>query len=297
MPVGDLEDLVEVLADRRARPRRARRGRSAPAGWCAAAPASTPQVGWLTTSTPGLRIISRPTTNFCRLPPESAARLAGRACPCARRRPWLIAAATFAAPPSRPTPALTSARRSHGAVSTTFSRQREVGTRAAGRAAPPARRRRRAGGARRCRRGRPARRRCRIASGARPARSPDMASKSSDWPLPATPAMATISPPRTVERDVARARCRCGPSARATSSRSASRTGAVGVGAARAHLARIGADHQAREARGRSRCADRRSRPPCRGAGWSRAGRGASPLRAGARCRGPRSPRPRASPA
>ena len=36
----------------------------------AAAPASTPQVGWLTTSTPGSRRISRPTTNFCRLPPD-----------------------------------------------------------------------------------------------------------------------------------------------------------------------------------------------------------------------------------
>ncbi len=39
----------------------------------AAAPASTPQVGWLTTSTPGSRRISRPTMNFCRLPPERLA--------------------------------------------------------------------------------------------------------------------------------------------------------------------------------------------------------------------------------
>ena len=48
----------------------------------AAAPASTPQVGWLTTSTPGSRRISRPTMNFCRLPPErltaSGSRLALR---------------------------------------------------------------------------------------------------------------------------------------------------------------------------------------------------------------------------
>ena len=36
----------------------------------AAAPASTPQVGWLTTSRRGSRRISRPTTYFCRLPPD-----------------------------------------------------------------------------------------------------------------------------------------------------------------------------------------------------------------------------------
>jgi len=40
---------------------------------CAAAPASTPQVGWLTTMTLGLRSSSRPTMNFCRLPPDNAA--------------------------------------------------------------------------------------------------------------------------------------------------------------------------------------------------------------------------------
>ncbi len=37
----------------------------------AAAPASTPHVGWLTTSRAGSCSTSRPTTNFCRLPPES----------------------------------------------------------------------------------------------------------------------------------------------------------------------------------------------------------------------------------
>ncbi len=36
----------------------------------AAAPASTPQVGCETTSTPGFCSTSRPTTNFCRLPPD-----------------------------------------------------------------------------------------------------------------------------------------------------------------------------------------------------------------------------------
>jgi hypothetical protein len=36
----------------------------------AAAPTSTPQVGWLTISSFGLASISRPTMNFCRLPPD-----------------------------------------------------------------------------------------------------------------------------------------------------------------------------------------------------------------------------------
>ena len=37
----------------------------------AAAEASTPHVGWLTTSATGRCSTSRPITNFCRLPPES----------------------------------------------------------------------------------------------------------------------------------------------------------------------------------------------------------------------------------
>ena len=45
-------------------------------GCAAAARASTPQVGWLTTSTAGDCSTSRPITNFCRLPPESARALA-----------------------------------------------------------------------------------------------------------------------------------------------------------------------------------------------------------------------------
>ena len=35
-----------------------------------AAPTSTPQVGWASTSTLGFCMISRPTMNFWRLPPE-----------------------------------------------------------------------------------------------------------------------------------------------------------------------------------------------------------------------------------
>ena len=46
--------------------------RSTSAWWmAAAAPASTPQVGWLTTSTLGFCRISRPMMYFCRFPPES----------------------------------------------------------------------------------------------------------------------------------------------------------------------------------------------------------------------------------
>ena len=47
--------------------------RSASIAWriCAAAPTSTPQVGWLTISSFGRASISRPTMYFCRLPPES----------------------------------------------------------------------------------------------------------------------------------------------------------------------------------------------------------------------------------
>ena len=53
---------------------------SASARWiAAAAPASTPQVGWLTTNVEGVCMISRPTRNFCRLPPDSDARLRLRA--------------------------------------------------------------------------------------------------------------------------------------------------------------------------------------------------------------------------
>ena len=49
-----------------------RAARSTIAWWiAAAAPASTPQVGWQTTSASGLCRISRPMMNFCRLPPES----------------------------------------------------------------------------------------------------------------------------------------------------------------------------------------------------------------------------------
>ena len=80
--VGDLGKFVEILADDQHRAcRGAARSISA---WrmVAAAPASTPQVGWLTTSTPGSRRISRPTMNFCKLPPErltaSGSRLALR---------------------------------------------------------------------------------------------------------------------------------------------------------------------------------------------------------------------------
>ena len=83
--VGDLEQLVEILADRRRR-RCPPVARSTSACRISrAAPASTPQVGWSTTSKRGLRMISRPMTNFCRLPPESLRACGSRARACARR--------------------------------------------------------------------------------------------------------------------------------------------------------------------------------------------------------------------
>ena len=69
--VADLEEFVEILADDQHRdaPRAVRSSRA----WriAAEASASTPQVGWLTTKRPGSLRISRPTTNFCKFPPDS----------------------------------------------------------------------------------------------------------------------------------------------------------------------------------------------------------------------------------
>ena len=65
--IGNREDLVEILADHQHGGAPRARSRSS----ClilAAEVASTPAVGWWTTGTPGLRSISRPMTNFWRLP-------------------------------------------------------------------------------------------------------------------------------------------------------------------------------------------------------------------------------------
>ena len=67
--VGDGEELVEILGDDD--DGRAAGGEVDSAWWIeAAAPASTPQVGWETTRTSGTCSTSRPMMNFCRLPPE-----------------------------------------------------------------------------------------------------------------------------------------------------------------------------------------------------------------------------------
>ena len=64
-----VEQLVQVLRDDQHG--RTWPARSISAWWiAAAAPASTPQVGCETTSTPGFCSTSRPTMNFCRLPPD-----------------------------------------------------------------------------------------------------------------------------------------------------------------------------------------------------------------------------------
>ena len=68
--VAHLEQLVQLLADHQHRAAGARSASSSPR-ICAAAPTSTPQVGCETISSRGRASISRPTMNFCRLPPDS----------------------------------------------------------------------------------------------------------------------------------------------------------------------------------------------------------------------------------
>ena len=79
--------------------------------------------------------------------------------------------------------------------------------------------------------------------------SPDSASKSSSWPLPATPAIDTISPPRTSSEMLSRATAKgCGRGI--DRPLMASRTGADSpTWRRRRQFAEFGADHQAREAR------------------------------------------------
>ena len=111
--------------------------------------------------------------------------------------------------------------------------------------------------------------------------SPDSASNSSSWPLPATPAMPTISPPRTSSDTSSSATAKgCGfGSDRSLTARRTGASSAAGSGAAQ--LAELGADHQAREPRRRSPSAGRIRRRPCRGGGWWRGGRSPAPPRGG----------------
>ena len=163
------------------------------ASWIAsAAPASTPQVGWLITSTAGSCITSRPTRNFCRLPPDSDR--ASAAGPVVRTsKPSMIRWAKALVrrrlmKPNRSSDARRKPDRKalsdSDMVVTAPCPLRSSGTK------QPRRRRRSVGPM--C----PAATPPIITVSGRPARiSPDSASISSACPLPAMPARPRISPP------------------------------------------------------------------------------------------------------
>ena len=152
-----------------------------------------------------MRSSSRPTTNFCRLPPDSA-RASGSGLPLRTSKALITRSLTssrrFAVNDARLHQLLIGGMAGqhdilgqlearHGAVT-----QPLLGHEGGAELAPRGDRRR---GRRACRRSTSRRR-------ARSSVSPEIASNSSDWPFPATPAMATISPPATssemsLERD------------------------------------------------------------------------------------------------
>ena len=212
----------------------------------AAAPASTPQVGWLTTSTPGSRKISRPTMNFCRLPPDrltaSGSRLALRTSKALggpvdgrqRRRPVDEAALHHAAGGVAGEQRVFRqfhARR--GAVAEPLLRH-ESGAQPAALGD-----RQLAGGVAVD---------DDVARDAATARSPDSAANNSSWPLPATPAMPRISPPLTSSETSWRC-TPCGSSGSSERSLIDSRGTVRGAPARRFHLADFGADHHPRQRR------------------------------------------------
>ena len=209
---------------------------------CAAAPTSTPQVGCETISSFGSASISRPTMNFCRLPPDRL----------------------FAAEPGPPALTLKRrisalgervARRRRGAsrrgrrracASAACSAPARASAPRRGRAAPRARSAGPRGGAGAARRARCRRRRG--GSNPRGARrsSPESAAISSCWPLPETPAMPTTSPARTSKRDrLERGAERVFLGQREALHREHHRAGSR---LAVLQLRRLGADHQARQA-------------------------------------------------
>ena len=170
----------------------------------AAAPASTPHVGWLTTITVGLRSSSRPMMNFCRLPPESAAASGSR--PLLRTSissMMRCVAASMAPVLDQPAGAdETPWRRWHSATGSRFSDSFMRGaapwpSRSSGTKAAPSMRRPVIDSL-------PASLpRMRIVPASSCMASPETASKNSPCPLPATPAMPMTSPARTLSDDVA----------------------------------------------------------------------------------------------
>ncbi len=162
----------------------------------AAAPASTPQVGCEAMSTAGSCSTSRPTMNFCRLPPERLRAAAPVPFALTLKRSMIVRAKASALPAVDEA----AGRQPLAHLGREQRRSRRARGRAPrrARAAPPEWRTGRA---------------CGVAAGSEPAggravdadrlarsagdTSPISASISSIWPLPATPAMPTTSPART----------------------------------------------------------------------------------------------------
>ena len=192
----------------------------------AAAPASTPQVGWLITRTAGSRSSSRPTTNFWRFPPESEpAGGSSRLVRTSNRSMTRPATARVAGRSMNPT--RTRSPSDAWRVSSTLSESAKPGTalwpiRSSGTNAAPSRRR---AVTPRVPQRSPA---IAIAPGIGASRSPDSASKSSDCPLPATPAIATTSPART-SSETPRSATAKGPSAGSDSAWTSSLGGPSGA--------------------------------------------------------------------
>ena len=181
---------------------RASRSWSQMAAW---APTSTPRVGWAAMSTIGSAIISRPTISFCWLPPDSAraaTSVPGRADvellddllgALARRRP--------VDPGPRHEGRLRLVAEHHVLPERRVEHQ-PVAVAVLGDVAEPVLAA--VAGAELGDVACPRARSCRSSGGSMPM----IASISSVWPLPSTPAMPTISPRWTLEVDVARARAR-----------------------------------------------------------------------------------------
>ena len=207
--VGERADLVELDRDQQHRPCPRRAAAMMRLWMNSMAPMSTPRVGWPTISRSGSRSISRARTIFCWLPPENLARLeeadraGARRTPPSRRGPRAID--LVAVEPEALAEALVVVPAEDGALAgskelieaAVLAVLRHMGEAVL-----------RAHGA-----GRPA---CRCPC-LRRSPAPDVGlampaitSSSSDWPLPATPAMPTISPARTSKRHIVDARrCPC----------------------------------------------------------------------------------------
>ena len=207
-PVADLEQLVELLAARRAPRSRRRAGRAARRRICAAAPTSTPQVGCETISSFGCGVDLAADDELLQVAARQALAPPRPGPPALTLKRWISRVGEARARRGSTAPPQRSCRSVR--VSSVFWASDMVGTaprpsallghevQAPARAA----RARRARG--RCRRSnRRSRRPWRAGS------SPESAAISSCWPLPETPAMPTISPART-SKSMRRARCRTG---------------------------------------------------------------------------------------